>query len=95
VTLTITDEVMRSVYTEHTALCSKSGRWHVSWLPGRLLDRNAAITAMTIAETVGRIPAHSGPEAYDDAFWLQVDSLAGELGLAGPVAVARASEPPS
>jgi hypothetical protein len=58
------------------------------------LDRNQAISAMTIAEEVGRIPADADPEAYSSEFWTLVDSLADELGLSGADAVARASEPP-
>lgn len=54
---TITDELMTSARTSHTAQYSPEaaadgqGAWVVSWLPQRLLTRNQAITAMTIAET--------------------------------------------
>jgi hypothetical protein len=98
--LTITDQVIRSTDTPHTAECVYRGQggnaeWRVSWLPGKPLDYNRAITAMTIAEAAGKIPADAGPEAYSVAFWTLMDSLAGELGLSGPAAVARVSESPS
>lgn len=93
-TLAITDRSMISDVTEHRA--DESGElWLVSWCPETLLNRNQAITAMTIAETVGRIPAGAGPEAYSSKFWLHIDGWAAELGLTGADAVARVSEPPS
>ena len=97
--LTITDEIMRSTDTRHNACRLPTGAdpeanvWAVSWLPGRRLTRNQAVTAMTIAETIGRIPASAGPEAYSDRLWLHVDGWAAELGLSGPEAVALVSEP--
>jgi hypothetical protein len=50
--ITITDTHMSSPDTPHTATVTAGG-WEVSWLPGRTLDRNQAITAMTIASTIG------------------------------------------
>ena len=91
--LTITDQVMRSPYTKHTATPSGDG-WAVTWLPGRNLTRIQANAAMLIAELVGQIPADAGPEAYSDTFWRHVDVLAAEVGLSGADAVARASEAP-
>jgi hypothetical protein len=99
--LTVTDQVMRSTDTPHNAcrLPTEANPdadvWAVSWLPKRRLTRDQAVTAMTIAEEVGRISAAAGPEAYDGKFWALIDSLAAELGLTGPDAVARASESPS
>ena len=99
--LTITDQVMRSPDTPHNACrlpteaSPDADVWAVSWLPKRRLTRDQAVTAMTIAEEVGRVPAGAGPEAYDDKFWALIDSLAAELGLTGADAVARASESPS
>ena len=51
-TLTITGTTMTSDHTAHTAR-QVPGRncWEVSWLPGQALDRNTAITAMTLAPT--------------------------------------------
>jgi hypothetical protein len=62
----------------------------VSWLPGRALDRNEAITAMVIANVVG----DRGVGLADDPIWPHLDSWAAELGLSGADAVVRASEPP-
>lgn len=96
--LTITDQVMRSPYTAHTATAwpvpDEPTLWTVTWLPGRNLTRVQANAAMLIAESVGQIPADAEPEAYSDTFWRHVDVLAAELGLSGPDAVVRASEAP-
>lgn len=92
--LTITDKAIRGTDTPHRAHRQLSATWTVTWLPGRLLSRDQAITAMTIAEEVGRIPADCDPEVYDEASWSRVDALADELGMSGPDAVARASESP-
>jgi hypothetical protein len=93
VTLTITDKIMRSDQTAHTArLChfEAGDGWQVSWLSQRLLDRNAAITAMTLADLVSE---GEGMGLHDDPRWPVVDALAEELGLSGPDAVVRISEP--
>jgi len=87
--ITITDTAMTSPATPHTATATGGG-WQVSWLPGRTLDRNQAITAMTIADMVGG----TGVPRADDPIWLHLDGWAAELGLTAPGAVARASEPP-
>ena len=51
-TLTINDTTMTSDQTAHTARHEPSRNgWEVSWLPGRTLDRNTAITAMILADT--------------------------------------------
>ena len=96
--LTITDQIMRSADTAHAATAwpvpDEPTLWTVTWLPGRNLTRTQAVSAMTIAEEVGRIPADADPEAYSPEFWALIDSLADELGLSGPDAVARASEAP-
>jgi hypothetical protein len=85
----ITDTFMSSPATPHTARASGEG-WEVSWLPGRTLDRNEAITAMVIANVVG----DRGVGLAEDPIWPHLDGWAGELGLSGADAVARASEPP-
>jgi hypothetical protein len=84
---TITDKLMRSTKTTHTARLTDAG-WEVSWLPGRVLDRNQAVTAMQIAAHVG-----GGVGLHDDPIWPHIDGWARELGLTGPDAVVRASEP--
>jgi hypothetical protein len=97
-TLTITDRLMRSPYTPHTATAwpvpDEPTLWTVTWLPGRNLTRSQAEAAMNIAETFGRIPADAAPEAFDEAFWAKVEAWSAELGIAGATAVVRASEPP-
>lgn len=97
--LTITDQTMRSAYTAHTATAwpvpDEPTLWTVTSLPGRALTQDQAEAAMSIAAEVGRIPTDAGPEAYSPAFWARMDRWAAELGLAGPDAVARASEPPA
>jgi hypothetical protein len=51
-TLTINDTIMTSDQTAHTARLAPGSQhlWEVSWLPGRAVDRNSAITAMTLAD---------------------------------------------
>ena len=52
----ITEDSMTSDQTRHTAARTADG-WTVTWLPGRVLNRNQAITAMTIAEeAAGSLP---------------------------------------
>src|SRR5712691_12133514 len=87
--ITITDTSMTSPATPHTATATSKG-WEVSWLPGRTLDRNQAITAMTIASIVGG----KGVPRVDDPVWLHLDGWAAELSLTAPGAAARACEPP-
>lgn len=87
-TTTITDHLMTSTVTEHYAhrdLNALPGwpAWRVTWLPGQLLDRNQAITAMTLAEIVA---VHCpGPGDRD---WGLVEVFAAELGLDVEEAVA-------
>ena len=52
-TLTINDTTMTSDQNPHTARQApgRPHQWEVSWLPGQVLDRNTAITAMTLAGT--------------------------------------------
>jgi hypothetical protein len=93
VAVTITDKIMRSDQTAHTArlLHFEAGdAWRVSWLPRRLMDRNAAITAMNLADLVSE---GEGIGLHDDPRWPVVDALAAELGLSGPDAAVRISEP--
>jgi hypothetical protein len=95
----ISDTEMSSDLTRHTArmwpapadACGVS-LWSVSWLPGRLLTQNQAVTAMTIAEAVG---AHADDLADNGSrWWLHIDGWAAELAITGPVAVAEASLSP-
>jgi hypothetical protein len=90
-TLTITDDAMTSDHTPHTARPApgRQQAWQVSWLPGRLMDRNTAITAMILADTAASTDLHSGHR-----LWPHVQSWAEQLGLTGPDALVRASGPP-
>ncbi len=62
--LMITGKMIRSDGTRHTAELVRAGAggaWRVSWLPGRVLTRSQATTAMMIAQALGRIPAAAAP----------------------------------
>jgi hypothetical protein len=91
VTTKITETEMTSDLTRHTARAAGGG-WTVSWLPGRTLTQNQAVTAMTIAEIVAE---HAGDLAGSGSAWrIHVDGWAAELGITGPHAVAEASLSP-
>ncbi|MCW2931847.1 MAG: hypothetical protein JWM19_2809, partial [Actinomycetia bacterium] len=51
----------------------------MSWLPGQLLDRNEAITAMVLADLAGPDTVHDGHR-----LWPHVQGWAAELGLTAP-----------
>lgn len=87
--LRITDQAITSTVTGHTARRGDGGQWVVSWLPAPALplDRNAAITAMTLAEFVA---AGAGNPAH--RHWPHVRNWAAELGLSGEVAAQLAAE---
>jgi hypothetical protein len=90
-TLTITDHGMTSDHTPHTARPAPGQQhaWQVSWLPGRLLDRNSAITAMTLAETTAEEDLHEGHRLRP-----HIQGWAEELHLTAPDAITLASAPP-
>jgi hypothetical protein len=69
-----TDTAMTSTVTEHHATRTPEG-WVVSWLPGRVLDRSGAITAMTLAEIYATNPP------ADSKWWRAARSFERELGL--------------
>jgi len=59
----------------------------VSWLPGQILDRNSAITAMVLADL-------AGPDLHErHQLWPAIESWSAELGLSGADAITRASQP--
>jgi hypothetical protein len=88
--LTINDSSMTSDQTPHTARHSpERNGWEVTWLPGQTLDRNTAITAMTLADTTAEQDPREGHR-----FWPAIQSWAEELGLTAPDAIARISQPP-
>jgi hypothetical protein len=91
-TLTITGTTMTSDQTAHTArlVPGSPHLWEVSWLPGRPLDRNTAITAMTLA---GQASEPDLDERH--RLWPFIENWAAELGLTGPDAISRACRPGS
>jgi hypothetical protein len=90
-TLTINDTTMTSDQNLHTARQApgRQHEWEVSWLPGQILDRNTAITAMVLADTAAQGDLHEGHR-----LWPHIQGWAEELGLTGTDAVARVSQPP-
>jgi hypothetical protein len=90
----ITGTEMRSDATPHTATAwpvpGGPTLWSVTWLPGRALTRDQAITAMTIAETV---TAHPDPQNSTDGRRLNLESWAAELGLSADEAAEMAAAP--
>jgi hypothetical protein len=90
--LTITDTTMTSDHSTHTARQAPGRQqgWEVSWLPGQILDRNSAITAMILADTAARPGLHE-----DHRLWPHIQGWAAELGLTGSDAITRAAQPPA
>ena len=91
-TLTINDTAMTSDQTPHTARQApgRQHAWEVSWLPGQLLDRNTAITAMILADTAAEPDLHHGHR-----LWPHIQGWAAELGLTAPDAIAGLAAAPS
>jgi hypothetical protein len=91
-TLTITDTTMTSDQTTHTARHAPGPQrgWEVTWLPGRILDRNRAITAMILAD-------HAGNGDLDERhrLWPFIETWAAELGLTGTDAIDQTTQPGS
>ncbi len=73
---------MTSAITVHTAwrVDEQADTWRVSWLAERVLNRNDAITAMTLAETVVG-------EDFSDRRGALIRTFAGELGMSADDAV--------
>jgi hypothetical protein len=90
-TLIIDDDRISSDQTMHTARPApgREHAWEVSWLPGQLLGRNTAITAMTLADMASPGNLHTRQQ-----LWPHIESWAAELGLTAPDALAQASQPP-
>ena len=88
--LSIGDTAMTSDQSTHTArqVPGPSRGWEVSWLPGQVFDRNTAITAMILADI-----AATGDIRPDHRLWPVVESWSAEVGLTGPDAISRASQP--
>ena len=89
-TVTINDTTMTSDQTAHTARQAPGRQhlWEVSWLPGQVLDRNSAITALTLADLAGEPGLNERHR-----LWPFIESWAAELGLTGSDAVNQASPP--
>ena len=89
-TLTINDTTMTSDQTTHVTRQAPGPQhgWEVSWLPGQILDRNTAITAMTLADLASEPGLHEGHR-----LWPAVQSWSAELGLSGADAITRATQP--
>jgi hypothetical protein len=89
--VTILDDSMSSDRSAHTARLAhgEEHRWEVSWLPGRQLDRNEAITAMVLADAGG-----SGDTHARHRLWGHLESWAAELGLTAPEALSQLTSPP-
>jgi hypothetical protein len=87
-TLTINDTAMTSDQTGHTARLAsgRPHRWEVSWLPGRTLDRNSAITAMVLAD-------HAREPDLNERhrLWPFIQTWAAEFGLTGSDALDQVS----
>lgn len=90
-TLTIGDDSMSSGHSPHTArLAPGAGhQWEVSWLPGRQLNRNEAITAMVLADVTGSGQSESGRPSR-----AHVEGWAAELNLTTARALQRLAGPP-
>jgi hypothetical protein len=89
-TLTINDTTMISDQTAHTGRQAPGGEHlrEVSWLPGRVLDRNSAITAMVLADH-----ARERDLNKRHRLWPFVENWAAELGVTGSDAAGRVSRP--
>ena len=90
-TLAIWDDSITSNQTAHTArpVANQEYRWEVSWLPGRSMDRNSAITAMVLADVTGPGDLRAG-----DRLWVHVEGWAEELGLTARDVLAQAASLP-
>jgi hypothetical protein len=89
-TVTISDTAMTSDRSHCTARHSPDRNgWEVSWLPGQILDRNTAITAMTLADTAAEHDLHDR-----HPLWPHIQSWGEELGLTAHGALSRVSQPP-
>jgi hypothetical protein len=90
-TLKFDDDTITSPDTHHKAVRINARHWKITWLTEDFrLDRNQAISAMTIAAVVG---ATDKKITRADPIWAHVNSWAAELGLEGASAINWASRP--
>jgi hypothetical protein len=102
VTLQIDENQISSPDTPHTAIRITHSTWLVTWLrKDHRLTRTQAITAMTIASTVGASKGQlvikgpsAGPVDKSDPIWGHLAAWAAELGLDATVAVLSAAATP-
>ena len=61
-TVTIKDTIVSSDQTPHTARLAPGHQhvWEVSWLPGQIMDGNAATTAMILADAAAQASCTPG-----------------------------------
>lgn len=71
------DGLMSSDTTTHTAREVDNG-WVVSWLPGRVVDRNQAVTAMLLVESVAEGGVLGWRRAVADIWAAELDLTLGE-----------------
>jgi hypothetical protein len=87
--LTITNHLIRSADTPHTAELGDGGGT-VTWLPGRVLTEGQA-AAIEIAEATRPIATRRCTTKGSGPAWTPGP---GQLGLTGPAAIMQASEVP-
>ena len=89
--VSIREHKMSSSHSRHTArlVTDTQYTWEVSWLPGRDLNRNQAVTAMVLADTTADSDVHSGHR-----LWPHIEVWAAELGMSGSQALGRVAGPP-
>src|SRR5690349_6571856 len=82
---------MSSSRSRHTARLApgKQYTWEVSWLHGRHLNRNEAITAMVLADTTANGDVRPGHR-----IWPHIQGWAAELGMPAPQALYHLAELP-
>ena len=84
-------DAMTSDHTRHTArpVPGAIHTWEVTWLPGRHLSRDEAVTAMVLADVTAR-------QYVTERHWVwhHVEGWAAELGLTTPDAISRTSARP-
>lgn len=90
--VTISDRIMTSDATPHAARLApgEQHQWEVSYLPGRRVTRNQAITAMVLAEA-------GSPASASDRDRMQpfIQGWAHELGLTPGQAATRLAATPA
>lgn len=89
--LTILDGSITSDQTAHTArrVANAKHGWEVSWLPGRPVNRNSAVTAMLLADLTGPGDMHAGHK-----LWPHIEGWAAELGLTARDVLAQTADAP-